>query len=318
MGFFVTPPRPTVEAVIEGIDLFSTRAEIATIHEEVPWRDLLAGQSADAILDRDKVELVAYLRSKGLKLYFMADATDGLARESEAPQLRALGRSLSEPAVQQAYRDYVLAVNRKLAPQYLGVAAETNLVRAAAPASLYQAVVEVANAAAADLRAVGSTTAVMASVQVETAWGRLDGSRVYQGIERDRQDFAFAQVLGLSSYPYFGFASPQELPADYYSRLLDGRTPRTMVVEGGWTSSSPGSPSMQADYMPVHAALLDSVRAEAVVQTLFADIDLASLPGPVPPNLPFFTHLGLVDSNLAAKPALAAWDALRARALVSS
>jgi hypothetical protein len=51
----------------------------------------------------------------------MADLTDGLSRGEEAPQLRALGRSLSEPAVQQVYRDYVAAVVRKLQPDYLGL-----------------------------------------------------------------------------------------------------------------------------------------------------------------------------------------------------
>src|SRR5262245_47098295 len=114
MGFSSIPPRIATSAVIQGIDLWSTRAELAAIHEELPWRDLLAGMSPDAILDRDKVQLVNYLRGRGLRLYFMADLTDGLSRGEEAPQLRALGRSLTEPAVQQVYRDYVLAVARKL------------------------------------------------------------------------------------------------------------------------------------------------------------------------------------------------------------
>ena len=90
-GIFRTPPRLDVATVIAGIDRWSTRAEIAAIHEELPWTDLLAGMSPDAILDRDKVQLVQYYRGKGLQLYFMADLTDGLSRADEAPQLRALG-----------------------------------------------------------------------------------------------------------------------------------------------------------------------------------------------------------------------------------
>jgi len=42
----------TTAAVIEGIDLWSTRAEFAAIHEELPWTDLLGGMSPDDILDR--------------------------------------------------------------------------------------------------------------------------------------------------------------------------------------------------------------------------------------------------------------------------
>jgi hypothetical protein len=136
---------------------------------------------------------VNYLRGKGLQLYFMADLTDGLSRSEEAPQLRALGRSLTEPAVQQVYRDYVLAVARKLNPEFIGLAAETNLIRAVAPPALYDAVVRAANDAAADLRAAGAGASLMFSVQVETAWGVLGGTGPYAGVERDFTDFPFVQ-----------------------------------------------------------------------------------------------------------------------------
>jgi hypothetical protein len=317
MGFSPTPPRPTTDSVLQGIDLWSLRADIAAIHEELPWTDLLAGMSPDAILDRDKVQLVNYMRGKGLKLYFMADLTDGLSRGEEAPQLRALGRSLTEPAVQQAYRSYVLAIARKLSPDYLGLVAETNLIRAAAPAALYAAVVQASNDAAADLRAAAFAAPLMSSVQVETAWGLLGNGGTYQGVEQDFTDFPFTQLLGYSSYPYFAFSQPEDLPADYYSRLLNGRTLPVMVVEGGWTSAAVGSvqssPDLQARYVTRHATLLDGVAARGVIQLEFADIDLSTVPPPVPANLPLFALIGLTDSNFNPKPALAVWDALYAR-----
>jgi len=54
LGFSGTPPRLDVATVLAGIDRWSTRAEIAAIHEELPWTDLLAGMSPDAILDRER------------------------------------------------------------------------------------------------------------------------------------------------------------------------------------------------------------------------------------------------------------------------
>ena len=319
MGFSSNPPRPTVQAVLQGIDLWSMRAEIAAIHEELPWTDLLAGMSPDAILDRDKTQLISYLRGKGLKLYFMLDLTDGLSRGEETPQLRALGRSITEPAVRQVYRDYALAIERKYHPEFIGLAAETNLIRAAGTAVLYSAVVQAANDAAADLRAAGRTAPLMISVQVETAWGGLTGGS-YAGVEQDFQDFPFTDALGLSSYPYFAFAQPESMPSNYYTRILNGRTLPVMVVEGGWTSASVGSvassPDLQARYITRHADLLDSVHAIAVIQLLFADIDLSSYPPPIPANLPLFVSIGLTDSDFVGKPALAAWDALHARRLL--
>jgi len=109
------------------------------------------------------------------------------------------------------------------------------------------------------------------------------------------------------------------MPANYYSRLLNGRTLPVMVVEGGWTSAAAGTiqstPALQARYITRHAQLLDAVGARGLIQLLFADIDLASLPPPIPPNLPLFVNIGLTDSDFSAKPALAAWDALHARHL---
>ena len=74
---------------------------------------------------------------------------------------------------------------------------------------------------------------------------------------------------------------------------------------------------MQARYVTRHADLLDRVNATALLQLQFADIDIASLPPPVPANLPLFTSIGLADSDFAPKPALAAWDALFARRLAA-
>ena len=319
MGCSPLPPVPTAQAVLQGIDLWSQRAELAIIHEALPWTDLLGGMSANAILDRDKVQLVNYLRGKGLTLAFMADLTDGLSRAEEAPQLRALGRSLTEPAVQQVYRNYVLAVASRLNPAYLGLAAETNLIRLAAPGALYGAVVQAANAAAGDLAAAGSSARPFISVQVETAWGGLSPGGNFLGIAPDLNDFAFSQMLGYSSYPYFRYSQPEDIPVDYYTRLASGQSRPIWIVEGGWTSANVGSvmssPAIQARYITRHADLLDSVQAQGLLQLEFADIDTSLYPPPLPVNLPLFTHLGLCNSDFSAKPALVAWDALHGRTL---
>lgn len=319
MGFFPTPPRPDTTIALQGIDRFSARAELLWVQQELPWTDLLAGMSPDAILDRDSVPLVNYCRGKGLRLGFMAELNDGLSRAEEAPQLRALGRSIAEASVQQVYRQYVLAVAAKLQPDVIGVAAETNLVRAAAPAPLYAALVQAANACAADLQAANVSVPLFVTVQAETAWGVLGSSSPYAGIDTDFADFPFTQMLGISSYPYFGYTQPEDVPGNYYSRLLNGRNLPVLVTEGGWTSAAVGSVQSSADaqarYLRKQAELLDSVSAKAVVQTLFADIDLSSIPPPVPPTLPAFAAIGLASSDFADKPALAVWDGLFARRL---
>jgi hypothetical protein len=57
-----------------------------------------------------------------------------------------------------------------------------------------------------------------------TTWGVPGGAGSFVGIDADRSDFAFSQVLDLSSNSNFGFTQPEEFPADYDSRQRGART----------------------------------------------------------------------------------------------
>ena len=246
------------------------------------------------------------------------DPANGLDRGGESDPLVAAGRSITEPDIQQLYRAYAVALDTLLRPDVFGVVLETNLIRAAAPASLYEAIRQVANDAAGDIRAHDSSVKLSASVQVETAWGLLPPMG-YQGVATDFADFPFIEVLGLSSYPYFAWAEPESLPLNYYARLIEGRSIPVGVTEGGWTSRSfstvVGTLDKQRRYLVRQARLLDEVDAVAVFQLTFTDLDLTGLPPATANALVPFAHLGLVDSALAAKPALAVWDATYRRPL---
>jgi hypothetical protein len=324
MGFSIVPPRPDVNVAIRSAEIWTKRSDAAIMHLDVPWALLLAGTSPEAALRKDGVDLEHYYRGKKLRLVITIDVTNGLAREAESPALVAAHRSISEPAVQQLYRNYVRALVETMHPDYLGLAAETNLIRAAAPRPVYNAVVTMTNAAAADVRRMRSASALplYVSVQVETAWGKLGRQSPYVGVDQDLRDFPFINVLGLSSYPYLGgFKNPEQIPLDYYARLRGSRALPVMVVEGGWASRSVGgvftsSPEMQAQYIVRQSQLLEQAKAIGVFQLSFADLDLRTFPKPVPGILTLFDTIGLVDPDLGPKPALSAWDKIFARRLV--
>jgi hypothetical protein len=244
------------------------------------------------------------------------DPTNGLDRSGDAAPLEAAGRSLTEPEIQALYRAYATAMDTLLHPDYLGIASETNLIRAIAPPALYAALVEAANGAATDIQAVDPGARLFTTVQVEVAWGRLGGGGS-AGVGQDRGDFSFIEALGLSSYPYLGrYADPDSVPLDYYDRL-DATDPiPMMVIEGGWSSVTVSptqtSPAMQRRYIDRHAAILDRADAVAWFQITFTDIDEAAF-GLPPGTLTPFAHLGLVDVDLVAKPALEAWDGIFGR-----
>ena len=315
MGFSAIPPRADVNVLIQSVQMWSTRADAAIIHSEPPWDSLIAGVPPETLIVRERVGLVDFFRALGLRVVITVDATNGMNRAGESQPLVDAGRSLTEPAIQTLYRRYVAAIDSMLHPDFLGLAAETNLIRAAAPGAVYAAVVRVANDAAADIRGFDTATPLYISVQVETAWGRLGGSGAYAGIQQDVADFPFMTALGLSSYPYFGWSDPDSLPLDYYERLRHGNGLPVLVVEGGWSSRSIGtvtsSPELQARYFSRQALLLDAAQATGLFQLTFTDLDTTALPpGTI---LPYFSYNGLVDENLAPKPALAIWDGIFAR-----
>jgi hypothetical protein len=318
MGFSALPPKPTNESALATIDAWSKRADAAIMHVSVPYQVILTGTaSATTYVNAVDLPLANLYKGKSFPLTITVDVTDGLNRAAEAPELVALKRSITETAVQQAYRDYVKALVSIIRPDYLGLAAETNLIRVQAPAPVYAALVQMTNAAAADVRAIGGKLPLLyASVQADVAWGPPPAA--YVGIETDFRDFPFNQAIAISSYPYFVYADPDQIPLDYYTRLANGRALPFLVVEGGWTSASAGSiqssAAKQAKYLRRQERLLDSAKAIAVFQLSYTDLDISAYqPLPAGSILPLFASIGFVDANLGSKLALATYDSVFAR-----
>jgi len=313
MGFSAIPPRNDPAILVPAINNWALHADAAIMHVSPPWAALIGGYPPAQAVDTVEVPLANYYRGKNLKVVFTVDATDGLNRAAEAPALVSLGRSVTDTMVQRLYREWVYAVATKIHPDYLGLVAETNLIKALAPDSVYQAVKAMANAVAVQIKAASVPTQLFVSVQVETAWGRLGGGSTYVGIAQDLTDFPFVDAIGLSSYPYLGgFATPEDVPLDYYARLAQQSAKPVLVVEGGWSSVSfdtlVSSPAEEARYITRQAQLLDSAKATGVFQLTFYDLDLSANPPPPGSILPLFAHLGLADSAFNPKPALAVWD----------
>ena len=283
MGFSAIPPRNDFATALSALAMWTPRADAALSHEDVPWDSLLAGVRADSLALRLALPLAQYYRGKGLAYAYEIDLTNGLDRSAEAVALARLGRSIAEPEIRSLFLRWAAAVDSVIAPDWIGLASETNLVRAVAPPSLYAALVQSSRAAADTLALLHSrwgrhaSPVLYTTVQVEVAWGRLVGASTYTGIAADLADFPFGTALGLSSYPYLGgFAEPESLPTDYYARIAsDARRP-VMVVEGGWSSASlpgaPSTPQKQARYIRTQGRLLAAAHAVAWWQLTFTDL----------------------------------------------
>jgi hypothetical protein len=312
MGFQNSAPHLTFEEAIQTLNMWIPRSDAAIISTDVPWDSLFAGKKAERYVINQFQGLVNGYRSKNLKLWVYIDPANGLDRASESPALIKRGKSMTEAVVQNHYKRFAFVMDSVLRPEHMGLVLETNLIRGLASASLYNAIKHAANEAAAEIRAYDGTVKLGVGVQVDWAWGRITSTpQSYQGVAQDFIDFPFIEELGLSSYPYFGFNNPAEIPIDYYSKLVEGKNLPVYVYEGGWSSVTvgtfAGSEQKQADYFVRQRELLDHAKAIGLFQLTFTDADVSSFPG-APENLQLFSHLGLVDVNLHAKPALEKWD----------
>ncbi len=320
MGFMSSAPRPDINLYLQSLSLWTLHADATIISTEVPWDSLLTGENPVTYVADNYLGLVNYCRGKNLKLWVYIDPENGLNRVSDSDPLVTLGKSIAQPAIQQVYRRFVFVVDSILRPDHLGLALETNLIRVAAPDSIYQGVKKGANDAAADIRAFDPHVPLSVSVQAEVAWGKLGGSG-YMGIAQDFTDFPFLQELGISSYPYLGgYGTAGDIPLNYYSQLVENHPVPVFVSEGGWTSMSitsgfngqpiQSSPAQQEAYIERQDQLLSQSHAIGIFQLTFTDLDLAGWPSPDASGLILFAFLGVVDSNFTPKPALAAWDSL--------
>jgi len=323
MGFQNYAPRLDFNLYIQTLNLWTQRADAAMITTEVPWDSLFSGETPENYVINNYKSLVDYYHSKNFKLWVYIDPENGLDRGSDAIALVTLGKSIAQADVQQVYRRFAVVMDSILRPDHLGLALETNLIRGAATDAIYQGIKQASNAAATDVRSFDKNVKMSVSVQVDYAWGKLDGS-AYKGVSQDFSDFPFIEELGLSSYPYFSFNKPEDIPSDFYSKLVEGKNIPVFISEGGWTSQTitgysgqliNSDPQIQQHYITRQGQLLDQVRAIGVFQLTFTDIDLASLPPSVPSSIKYFAYLGLVDANLVPRPALTTWDEIFKRPL---
>jgi len=136
--------------------------------------------------------------------------------------------------------------------------------------------------------------------------------RAISGDRADLADFPFVEPFGLSSYPYLGgFADPRRFPLDYYSRIGQSATLPVLVVGGRLPSVSVGNWCSSPRRGAIHHApgtAAGQRPGESLFQLTFYDSICVGSRRSTGSILPLFTHLGLADSAMHAKPALAVWD----------
>ena len=128
----------------------------------------------------------------------------------------------------------------------------------------------------------------------------------------------------ISSYPFVVFRTGAEIPADYYTPLLERTDKPLAVAEGGFVSRPtgplPGTPQDQVDYLNAIHTQIGS-RLDFWIYLLLSDLNEKSYAKYMRQQgtkkedittLGFFVNVGLQEKDgKTPKPALELWDSFR-------
>lgn len=327
-GFYPSPPEITFESVFQLFKDMAIHGDFVLVQQNVDWESFVLGVDGESQKRTDIINQITLARQNNLDAVFVLDALNGLNRREFDGLPANWETSFANPDVRTAFKNYALWVVRNFQPRYLGLASEINTYMDAHPNDA-QNFISLYNEIYALVKAEAPETQIFVTFQ----WDDLNN--VFpQPEEGDRQRFspnweqveAFEpnlDVWAISSYPYFVFQSGADIPADYYSPLLERTSKPVAFAEGGFSTQAfaefTHSPEDQVAYLNAIHEQLGS-RMVFWVNTLLNDFNIDSYAkemasqGRNPEDaqmLANFAYIGLREFDGTPKPALAVWESFR-------
>ena len=160
------------------------------------------------------------------------------------------------------------------------------------------------------IKAVSANTVIFTTFQYELLKGvgryngwtySADWQPVHDLTQTDRVD-----ALGFTSYPYFEYDTPPEIPEDYYHEIAEHWSGPVIFTEIGWLGDQsepyPGGEEDQAHFISRFFDLSGDLELRCVVWLFLHDWDGQA-------SLPAFRHIGLRENDGTPRLADAAWQA---------
>lgn len=325
-GFFPSPPKVSLESVFNLYENLGVHADVVLLQQNIPWEEFAVSADGDSqrIVDIANQHILA--AQNGLGVIFVVDPLNGLNRREFYEIPAGWDASFANPQVRAAFTNFTLRVVRQFHPRYLGLASEINTYIDAHPddaanyISLYNEVYDLVKAEAPETQIFVTFQWEDLNNLVPTASeGRQPYQTNWETIE------AFEPRLDawvISSYPFVVFESGSDIPANYYTPLLEHTTKPLAVAEGGFTSGDVGpfhgDPQDQVGYLnAIHSQL--GARLVFWIYLLLMDFNIESYApimvlgghGGDVDTLGMFASVGLAQDDGTPKPALELWDGFR-------
>lgn len=236
----------------------------------------------------------------------------GLRSEWDLPEgvrARAKGKaSFKEPSIHKPFIEAAVELAR-LKPPYLCLATEINLLafkdieQYVLFAHVYKKLYPVIKKASPHTKVFVSFQWDFVRILDEREPGKVKEHRKLIDIFRPELD-----LVAFTSYPADHFATPRDVPDDYYEKISDyvSRGETVHFMEIGWPTTGKGTPAEQREFVERLPELMANVNPAVVAWSLLHDVSGSGLSGEL-------ATTGLLMSSGEPKPAYAAFKALRGR-----
>jgi hypothetical protein len=322
-GFFPTPARLGLNSVQNIFKDIAPHADVVLLQQAVPWKAFLDDPNPDISETKDIHNQYVLAHQNNLDVIFVIDPLNGLNRREFASLPKSWAKSFANPDMRTAMKNFTLYILKEYQPRYLGLGSEINTYADAYPddfpnyVTFYGELYDL-------IKQESPQTQVFTTFQWEELNNLIAGipnkGTPYQ-INWDQVETFEPKldVWAISSYPFVAFKSGSEIPADYYTPLINRTSKPLAVSEGGIPSTIHGDEQYQVDYINAIHSQIGGNRLAFWIYLDYSDFDYIgmaaffALMGHVSDlnTLKMFATVGLVQLDGKPKPALETWDGIR-------
>jgi hypothetical protein len=250
-------------------------------------------------------QIIKGVRVYGLKPFItlnfatIKQGTNGLEYVIDAPP--GITPNLSDSGFRTAWINEAKNIAMEFKPEYLSLGNEVNDYFYIHPEDL-NPYLSLINETYTAIKQVSPNTKVL----VVFSYNHLIENNQWELIQKfnDKVD-----LIGLTTYPYQKFATPDAIPDDYYSRLKQFTNKKIAFTEIGWSSKGTNSEKIQADFLVKFLELTNGLDIEMVNWLFLHETTLSGIPSYI--SNPEITTIALKKSDGSKKEIYDIWVDLK-------
>ncbi|MCR4317987.1 MAG: hypothetical protein NUW37_16710 [Planctomycetes bacterium] len=284
------------------IDFYTNHSDVGKlIAFHTNWRDSAqtAGQTPQ-ILASAEIASAQYGFTPAIGIGWDINGTPDLTSAND-PQDNTWGNAQTR----QQYKDMVATFATQHQPKYLFLGNEVNSFWLSHPQAEWDVWVTEYRECYDAVKAASPDTIVftvfqlerMKGVGVNTGWSNAAHWQLLDDV-KDKCD-----AIGFTTYPYFEYTDPANVPANYYTEIADHYDGPVIFTEVGWVADPAipflGSEQKQADFIDVFFSRIQAFDVRYVCWLFLHDV----------PGFQAFSQIGLRDQNGVSRLSEARWKA---------